>query len=451
MTRILTLLAVITLAIACSEKKSSDQSVPSSELEAKIDSIVTPLIDSSKIAGVAVAVFKDNKPVMLKSYGFADLEYGVQLPVNASFEIGSVTKQFTAVATLQLAEQGKINLDDDITKYIKFDTKGKKVTVRQLLNHTSGIKGYTELPMFESLAAHKYKRDTLLRLVEKEPFDFEPGEALIYNNTGFFMLGLIIEKVSGISYEEYIKKNLFEKAGMTDSYYCNETKIVKNRAHGYQMGKDGLARADYLDHTWPYAAGSLCSTVVDLVRWNDALHHGKILGEEAYKEFISPSALNDGTPTHYAKGITVTEENGRKMIAHGGAIPGFFAENNYFPDENVSVVVLLNTIGPVGGGTIVDPIIDTLFPEAKMEKSQFTGDRSKYAGKYSGPARGKQLSVVVTSNDSSLVIQRDTDKPETLEFVSDDTWSNGREKFLFTSDGLKIDQVYGFYLLKKVP
>jgi CubicO group peptidase (beta-lactamase class C family) len=391
---------------------------------------------------------------MVKSYGFADLEYGIKLPVDASFEIGSVTKQFTAVATMQLVEQGKINLDDDFTKYIKFDTKGKKVTVRQLLNHTSGIKGYTELPMFESIAVRKYKRDTLLRLVEKEPFDFEPGEALIYNNTGFFMLGLIIEKVSGISYEEYIKKNLFEKAGMNDSYYCSESKIIKNRAHGYEASKDGLVRASYLDHTWPYAAGSLCSTVTDLVKWNDALHHGRILGEEAYKEFISPSLLKDGTMTHYAKGITVTEENGRKMIAHGGAIPGFFAENNYFPDDNVSVVVLLNTIGPVGGGVIMEPIIDTLFPEAKLESAQFPGDRSKYAGKYSGPARGKQLTVVVSSNDSSLLVQRGEDKPESLKFVSDDTWSNGKEKFIFVGSGaesqLRIDQVYGFYLLKKI-
>ncbi len=268
------------------------------------------------------------------------------------------------------------------------------------------------------------------------------------------MLGLIIEKVSGMTYEEYVKKNLFDKAGMADSYYCSESKIVKNRAHGYEMSKDGLVRAGYLDHTWPYAAGSLCSTVVDLVRWNDALHHGKILGEAAYKEFISPSPLKDGTMTHYAKGITVTEANGRKMIAHGGAIPGFFAENNYFPDENVSVVVLLNTIGPVGGDAILNPIIDTLFPKADLEKSQFTGDRSKYTGSYSGPARGKQLNVVVTATDSSLVIQRDEDKPEMLEFVSDDTWSNGREKFIFVGSGnesqLRIDQTYGFYLLNKV-
>ncbi len=169
MNKILTLIVLLTVLIACTETKTSE-TVPSSALESKIDSVVRPLIDSARIAGVAVAVFKDNQPVMLKSYGFADLEFGIKLPVNASFEIGSVTKQFTAVATLQLVEQGKINLEDDITKYIKFDTKGKKVTVRQLLNHTSGIKGYTELPVFESLAMHKYKRDTLLRLVEKKKF-----------------------------------------------------------------------------------------------------------------------------------------------------------------------------------------------------------------------------------------------------------------------------------------
>ncbi len=133
---------------------------------------------------------------------------------DASFEIGSVTKQFTGAAICQLAEAGKLNLDDDITGYIKFNTHGKKVTIWNLLTHTSGIKGYTELPVFEKLSMVSYKRDTLLRLLENEPFDFEPGEALIYSNSGFFMLGLIIEKVSGLTYEEYVTKNLFEKAGM---------------------------------------------------------------------------------------------------------------------------------------------------------------------------------------------------------------------------------------------
>jgi CubicO group peptidase (beta-lactamase class C family) len=243
MIRKILLPAIVIIACVSSCDTTTTRKPDASSLERKLDSLVNPLVDSSKFAGVAIAVYRDNKPVLVKSYGYADLEFNVKLPADASFEIGSITKQFTSVAILQLVEQGKLSLEDDFTKYVKFDTKGRKVTVRQLMNHTSGIKGYTELPFFESFMIHKYKRDTLLRIVEKEPFDFEPGEALIYNNTAFFILGLVIEKASGISYDEYVKKNIFGPAGMNTSYYCDERKAIKNRAHGYEMGDSGLLRA----------------------------------------------------------------------------------------------------------------------------------------------------------------------------------------------------------------
>lgn len=441
------LLAV--LAIACSsEPKQSTSS--DAKIESEVSAVVKNLVDSGKIAGVAVGVFKDNQPLVLKGYGFADLEYDIPLAADASFEIGSVTKQFTTAAILQLVEAGKINLDDEIGKYLTFDTQGKKVTVRQLMNHTSGIKGYTELPMFESLAVMKHKRDTLLRLVEKEPFDFEPGDALIYNNTGFFMLGLIIEKASGLSYEEYIQKNLFDKAGMTHSYYCSENKIVKNRAHGYEMGKEGLVRASYLDHTWPYAAGSICSTVADLAKWNDALHHGKIISDAMYREYLAPAVLNDGTVTHYAKGITIQNKNGRRLIEHGGAINGFFAENMYFPDENLTVVVLMNTAGPTRTSVVEKPIVDLLFPNPEMEKATFTGDLKTLTGKYSGRARGSDIEVTVAADNGTLTVQRGEDKPTKLEYVKDNTWTDGYGTYEFRGKELRVDQVYGYYKLIRI-
>lgn len=443
-------LAVYFLLIACSNGDKSGSG--DAALMSRVDAVVRPYIDSAKIAGVAIGVFRNGEPVLTKAYGYADLEFDVKMPVDASFEIGSVTKQFTAAAALQLVEQGKVNLEDEITKYLAFDTKGKKVTVRQLMSHTSGIKGYTELPMFGNIAVHKYKRDTLLQLVGKEAFDFEPGDALIYNNTGFFMLGLIIEKASGMSYEEYVKKNLFDKAGMSNSFYCSESKVVKNRAHGYGMSKDGLVRADYIDHTWPFAAGSLCSTVEDLAKWNSALHHGKILSEEMYKEFIAPAVLNNGSATHYAKGITVTDRNGRRSVAHGGGIPGFLSENTYFPDDDVSVIVLMNTTGPVSPGTIESAIVDVLFPKPSLESASFQGDRTRYHGKYDGPARGRPVTVVVASNDSTLTVQRDNGKVQPLTFLKGDIWSDGDNTYEFAGlqmNELRIDQTYGFYVLKR--
>ncbi len=429
------------------------QTVPATTLETRVDSLVHVYLDSAKIAGVALAVVKNKQPLLLKSYGYADIAFDTPLPNNATFEIGSVTKQFTGAAMMQLVEQGKLNLDDDITKHITFNTRGKKITVRQLLSHTSGIKGYTELPMFENLAQQKHKRDTLLRIVEKEPLDFEPGEALIYNNTGFFILGLIIEKVSGLSYEAYVTKNLFEKAGMTNSYYASESNIVKNKARGYQMGEKGLEIASYLDHTWPYAAGSLSSNVEDLAKWNTALHHGQILNAANYKEFITPVSLNDGTLTHYAKGITVTESHGRRKLEHGGGIFGYLSENAYYPDDSLSIVVLINTAGPVSPSEIGDRIADWIFGKTSGNTSGFTGDATRFTGTFKGRGRGTDLSVIIEHKGNILTARNGEDKPDTLKFVKDNTWSNGSASYKFSGEDklnqLRIDHVYGCYVLKK--
>lgn len=424
-------------------------------LEKSLDSLVQPFIDSTKAAGVAVAAFKGKEKIILKSYGYADLEFKIKLPVDASFEIGSVTKQFTAAAILQLVDSGKINLDEEITKYIKFNTQGHKVTVRQLLSHTSGIKGYTELPLFGQISKQKYSRDTLLRLVEKEKFDFNPGEALIYNNTGFFMLGLIIEKVTGMPYENYIQKNLFDNAGMTHSYYCSESKITLKRAHGYDTGEKGLVRADYLDHTWPFAAGSLCSTVEDLVHWDQALHHGLILNEKMYKEFLTPTILNDGSVTHYAKGITVTEDHGVTMIEHGGGINGFLSENRYYPKEDISIVVLVNSTGPVSPQVIANNIANSLLTPSAKSKAINHSDLTRFKGTYSGRGRGQDMTIMITSKDSTLVLQRNERPDLPLTYSKDDTWSDGNTQYIFKGDKdmineLRLDQTYGYLILKKV-
>jgi len=446
-------LASLTLYLfSCKRNENLSSSV--SKLESRVDSLVKVDLDSMRAAGIAIAVFKGDEKLLVKSYGFADLELEVKLSVNASFEIGSVTKQFTATAILQLVEQNKLSLDEEMTKYINFNTQGKKVTIRHLLSHTSGIKGYTELPEFENLSKLKFSRDSLLRLVEKQPFDFDPGEALIYNNTGFFMLGLIIEKITGITYEEYVRKNLFDPAEMKHSYYCSENKITKNRAHGYDTGDKGLVRAAYLDHTWPYAAGSLCSTVEDLIAWNRALHHGKILKDSMYTELLKPALLNDGSVTHYAKGITVTDYHGHRMISHGGGINGFLSENRYFPEEKLNIAVLVNSTGPVSPGNIADRIAIWLLNPIPETAAEFNGSLSRYTGVYKEKARGADMTVSVTNNDSTLLVQMGGNKPTPLSYKEKDNWSDGISTYMFKGidtvfNELRIDQTYGYYILKK--
>jgi CubicO group peptidase (beta-lactamase class C family) len=278
---------------------------------------------------------------------------------------------------------------------------------------------------------------------------------MIYSNTGFFMLGLIIGKVTGITYEEYIAEYLFEKAGMSNSYYGSESRIIKNRAHGYDTHEGNLVRAAYLDHTWPYSAGSLCSTVEDLVKWNNAVHNGKIMSESMYREFISPFVLNNGTATRYAKGIGVTRQNGKTMLGHGGGINGFLSENRYFPDEKISIVVLINSTGPVGPETSAQFITDKLLGKPAQKSSRFEGDLSKFTGPYEGPGRGEELNLIVTKNDTTLLLYSADIDTSVLRYIKGAVWTDGNVNFQFTGTGdsineLGIDYIYGYSILKKV-
>ena len=231
-----------------------------------MDSIAHSPVIEGRVAGLAVAVVQGSDTLLMKGYGKADMAWDIPMPSDAVFEIGSITKQFTAAAVLQLRDEGKIDLDADITKYLPdYPTQGNRIPVRRLLDHTSGIKGYTEMESFREILTRDMPRDSLVARIAAEPFDFTPGQALIYNNSAYFLLGLIVEKASGMPYEEYVEKNLFAKLGMNRSSYCSNSEVVPRRARGYTLSRDGLAGAPYIDHTWPYAAGSLCSTVGDMV------------------------------------------------------------------------------------------------------------------------------------------------------------------------------------------
>ena len=237
-----------------------------STLATTIDAIVEAPIKAGKVAGASLVVARGNQTIVERAYGFADLQLDVPTPPGAIYEIGSVTKQFTAAASLLLAEEGKLSLDDELTKFLPdYPTAGHRVTVRHLLNHTSGIKGYTELPEFGEFMMLRKPKDELVKLFSSKPFDFPPGEDLIYNNSAFFLLGLIIEKVAGQSYADFVKARLFEKAGMKDSWYCSERTIQKKKVHGYDTVNGSLVLKGYLDHSWPYSAGSLCSSAQDLL------------------------------------------------------------------------------------------------------------------------------------------------------------------------------------------
>jgi CubicO group peptidase (beta-lactamase class C family) len=310
-------------------------------LTSSFDSILNKEFKASEPGATAIVVRK-GQVIYKKAIGLADMELNVPLQTDMIFRIGSITKQFTAVAILQLADQGKLSLQDDIKKYMPDLLFKETVTVEQLLNHTSGIKSYTSKPDFEGKMRTDMTTMEVIKLTEKDTLEFKPGTKWNYNNTGYVMLGYIIEKITGKPYEEYIQQNLFTPAGMTNSYYGSEAKIIRNRAKGYEKEKNVFQNSDYISMTLPHAAGSLLSTVEDLWKWNKALHSYKLIKKEWLDKATTPYLLPNGKSTRYGYGLSMNLVQGSKAIEHGGGIPGFLTDAIYLPAEDVFVAVFSN-------------------------------------------------------------------------------------------------------------
>ncbi|PTL98750.1 MAG: serine hydrolase [Bacteroidetes bacterium] len=292
--------------------------------------------------GAAVLIAKDGKAIYKKAVGMANLELNVPLTTDNVFEIGSITKQFTAVSVLMLEEQGKLKVEDDITKYIPdYPTNGKTITIHHLLNHTSGIKSYTSMESFIKHARTDMTPTELIDVFKNEPMDFDPGEKFLYNNSGYIILGHIIEVVSGQSYAEFIQDHIFSKLDMKASYYGSMKDIIKNRAYGYQ-DRNGFVNADYLSLTLPYAAGSIMSTVDDLLIWQNAISANKLIKRNSLEKAINGSTLNNGEKIPYGYGWIKGSVNGSDTNEHSGGIFGYVTNGIFLPKENMYVIALSN-------------------------------------------------------------------------------------------------------------
>ena len=293
--------------------------------------------------GATILVAKNGKPIYRKAFGLANLEVQSQMSPENVFELGSITKQFTSVSILMLEEQGKLSLDDEITKYIPdYPTHDKKITIHHLLNHTSGIKSYTGMQSFMELARQDMIPEELIDVFKNEPMDFDPGDKFLYNNSGYILLGYIIENLSGMTYEEFVEKNIFEKLGMSNSYYGKMKQIIPNRASGYQVDEDSYQNAEYLSLTLPYAAGSLMSTVDDLLKWQNAINANELIKRSSLEKAINGSRLNNGEEISYGYGWVKGNLKGSPIVSHGGGIFGFTTNEIYFPEEDIYVVGLSN-------------------------------------------------------------------------------------------------------------
>lgn len=321
---------------------SFNSSVFSQSLESKIDHLLSKNFNPNS-TGISVLVAKEGKPIYQKAYGLANLELEVLMTPNHVFEIGSITKQFTAISILMLEEQGKLSLDDDITKYIPdYPTHGNSITIHHLLNHTSGIKSYTSIRRFRSLIKTDLSPKEIIDAFKNEPANFNPGDEYSYSNSGYIILGYIIEKITNQSYETFIQKNIFDIIDMSSSYYGSKTKIIKNRVNGYKKSGKTFANADYLSMTIPYAAGSLMSTTGDLLKWQNALNNNTLISKESFQKAANGSKLNNGTHIPYGYGLHRKKINGSESIEHGGSIFGFKSMGIYLPEEKIFVSALSN-------------------------------------------------------------------------------------------------------------
>jgi D-alanyl-D-alanine carboxypeptidase len=307
------------------------------DVAAKADAYVQSFVRDGLFRGT-VLVARDGQPIFRKAYGNANDEWDIANTPETKFRIGSITKQFTAVAILQFVEQGKLKLDDPISKHYAAPATWEKITIHHLLNHTSGIPSYTGLPGFMAKrSVEKMTPVEIVKLTQDMPLEFAPGEKFKYNNTGYVLLGHLVEKLAGKDYGDYITATLFQPLGMKDSGYDSATKIIKRRASGYSPNGDNTA---YLDMSLPHAAGALYSTVDDLLKWDLALHGGKLLKPESYKLMTTPGKSD------YGYGLVIRETAGRTSINHGGGINGFNTHLIHFPAQGVVGIALANVNTP---------------------------------------------------------------------------------------------------------
>ena len=310
----------------------------------KIDSILNAKYPSNTTRAVFLIAEK-GKIKYKKAFGLANLELNVPMNSDNIFEIGSMTKQFTAISILMLEEQGKINLDDDITKFIPdYPTKGHRTTVHSLLTHTSGIKDFTRVKGLNDIASKDLKPIELIDFFKSEPMDFLPGEQFKYNNSGYIILGYIIEKVTGSSYANFVEEQIFKKLKMNSSQYASHSKVIPNRASGYQY-KKGYINSRNISFNLPYASGSLMANVNDMYIWQEAIKNNLLINKETTQKAFTNYTLINGKFINYGYGWHIKSKNDLLSVEHGGSIFGFKSMGVYLPDFDVYVIGLTNCDG----------------------------------------------------------------------------------------------------------
>ena len=336
-------LALPCLTVARPAAAVPRQPVQDAAVEAEVDALAAGFLARPGGVGLSIGVGRRGKLLLAKGYGLADAELEVPAKADTLFRIASVTKQFTAAAVMKLVERGQLSLEDTLAQLVpELPTPGHTVTLRHLLAHTSGLPSYTDIEEWAPKIPLELTDAEMVELVAAHPFDFEPGADWHYNNSGYYLLGMILARADGTTYGEHLRKALFEPLHLERTRYDSHHDLIPNRAQGYALEGDQLVNDLHLGMSQPGGAGGLLSTGGELVRWSMALTGGQVVSPESFTLMSTSTILPGGRDVHYGFGLELGDFEGRPLVKHEGAIFGFNSALLWLPDEDFHVAVLSN-------------------------------------------------------------------------------------------------------------
>lgn len=361
-------------------------------------------VTSESTSAVAIMAFRDGKVVVKVAGGMADIERKIPATVETKFRIGSITKQFTAMSVIRLAEKGKLSLQDPLSKYFPTLPNAKEITIENLLTHTSGLHCYTAKLDFYQKVTVAAKPEDVIRFFEKDLPDFKPGADFKYCNSGYFLLGEIVAQVSGQSFADYLETEFFKPLGMRNTGVFDNSKPPKEMALGYSFLEEKYQIALDWDMSWAGGAGAMYSTVGDLVLWNEALYSGKVISKESLKKATTPFKSSLGADTgNYGYGLMIGKQRRTPIISHGGGLQGWTAELAYYPEQKCSIAVLTNAmpcnpeLNPeMIARSIANKVLEDVFksvPPPQVDPSIKPSAFPQYIGKYDYGQAVMQITV----------------------------------------------------------
>ena len=448
-------LAGLAMLAGLSSASAQRSTITRDAFRPRADSLVFTYLAESRAPSAAFAVIRGNDTLAYGAHGLANVAAWRAPTATTIYEIGSITKQFTSAAIMKLVDQGRVKLDDDLSKYVpQFPLQGKKVSIRQLLNHTSGIHSYTSSPAWPKTWNDELSPDAIVGFVAADTFDFAPGTGYRYNNTGYVLLGMVIEKASGQAYAKYLEAQFFKPLGLRQTSYCPSSPSEPAFALGYSKGPSGTERAKFLHLSHPFSAGALCSTVGDLAKWQRALDGGKVVSPASYALMTTADSLPSGRRINYGFGLVPGEFNGHKTVSHTGGINGFATAATYVPDDSLSIVVYTNYDGE-SPQTLVRNLLRVAYGEAPVGRgaappqgaapSLSTADRDAIVGNYTLQLPGGQaLPIKFFLDGTRLMAQAQGQPANEIRYLGNHTFGVGFDpalRFTFTLEAGKATKV----------